>query len=58
MGPLALGDLIGNDIVLDIMEILYKETGEPKYRPAQLLRQVVRGGLLGKKDRQKGFYKF
>jgi 3-hydroxybutyryl-CoA dehydrogenase len=57
MGPLALSDLIGNDIVLDIMEILYKETGDPKYRPAQLLRQMVRGGLLGKKT-GRGFYKY
>jgi 3-hydroxyacyl-CoA dehydrogenase len=55
MGPLALSDLIGNDTVLNIMQILYDETGDPKYRPNLLLKKMVRGGLLGKKT-GKGFF--
>ena len=55
MGPLALSDLIGNDTVLNIMQILYDETGDPKYRPNMLLKKMVRGGLLGKKT-GKGFF--
>ena len=55
MGPLALGDLIGLDIVLDVMEVLYTETGDPKYRPCTLLKKMVRAGKLGQKTKQ-GFY--
>jgi 3-hydroxybutyryl-CoA dehydrogenase len=50
MGPLALGDFIGLDICLAIMETLYKEFGDTKYRPCPLLRKMVRAGRLGKKS--------
>ena len=57
MGPLALGDLIGLDVCLAIMDTLYDETHDPKYRASLLLRKMVRGGLLGKKT-GKGFYDY
>ena len=57
MGPLALGDLIGLDVVLAIMEVLQAESGDPKYRPHQMLRKMVRGGKLGQKSGE-GFYKY
>ena len=55
MGPLELGDFIGLDICLAIMDVLYNETGDSKYRACPLLRKMVRGGNLGCKS-GKGFY--
>ncbi|WP_337969255.1 3-hydroxyacyl-CoA dehydrogenase NAD-binding domain-containing protein [Vibrio pectenicida] len=57
LGPLALADLIGNDVCLSIMETLHYETGDPKYRAHSLLRQYVRAGWLGRKTK-KGFYDY
>lgn len=57
MGPLALGDLVGLDVCLAIMEVLQSETGEDKYRPHPLLRKMVRAGLLGRKT-GKGFFDY
>jgi 3-hydroxybutyryl-CoA dehydrogenase len=57
MGPLALGDLVGLDVCLAIMEVLHTEMGEDKYRPHPLLRKMVRGGRLGRKT-GRGFFDY
>jgi 3-hydroxybutyryl-CoA dehydrogenase len=57
MGPLALADLIGLDVVLDIMDTLYEGFDDPKYRPSPLLKQMVDAGYLGRKT-GRGFYSY
>lgn len=57
MGPLALADLVGLDVCLAIMDVLYEEFGDPKYRAHPLLRKMVRGNQLGRKTK-KGFFEY
>jgi len=57
IGPLALADLIGLDTLLSIMEVFQRDYGDPKYRPAPLLREMVAAGLLGRKSGQ-GFFRY
>ena len=57
MGPLALADLVGLDVVLSVMEVLQRDLGEDKYRPAYLLRKMVDAGYLGRKT-GRGFFNY
>ena len=57
IGPLALADLIGLDVTLDVLSVLYNEFGDPKFRPATLLKEMVRAGYLGRKT-GKGFFEY
>ncbi len=57
MGPLETADLVGLDVALAVLEVLYSEIGDPKFRPAPLLRQMVRAGYLGRKT-GRGFYDY
>ena len=57
MGPLELSDFIGNDVVLNVMDVLYRGFGDPKFRAAPLLRQMVAAGHLGRKT-GRGFYRY
>jgi len=57
MGPLTLADLVGLDVVLSVMEVMQRDMGDDKYRPAYLLRKMVDAGYLGRKS-GRGFYKY
>jgi 3-hydroxybutyryl-CoA dehydrogenase len=57
MGPLELSDFIGNDVMLNVMDVLYRGFGDPKFRAAPLLRQMVTAGHLGRKT-GRGFYRY
>jgi 3-hydroxybutyryl-CoA dehydrogenase len=57
IGPLALADLVGLDTLLSVMEVFQRDYGDPKYRPAPLLREMVAAGLLGRKS-GRGFYTY
>ncbi|MCH8146514.1 MAG: 3-hydroxybutyryl-CoA dehydrogenase [Planctomycetes bacterium] len=57
MGPLALADLIGLDVCLDIINVLFRDLGEDRYRPCPLLRKMVMAGRLGRKTKQ-GFFRY
>jgi len=57
IGPLALADLVGLDTLLSVMEVFQRDSGDPKYRPAPLLREMVAAGLLGRKSGQ-GFFRY
>ncbi len=57
MGPFELGDMIGLDVALEVTETMFRETGDPKYRPAPYLRRMVDAGYLGRKT-GRGFYEY
>jgi 3-hydroxybutyryl-CoA dehydrogenase len=57
MGPLELSDFIGNDVMLNVMDVLHRGFGDPKFRAAPLLRQMVTAGHLGRKT-GRGFYTY
>jgi 3-hydroxybutyryl-CoA dehydrogenase len=57
MGPLELADFVGLDVLLDVLDVLYREFQDPKYRASPLLRRMVRAGYLGRKTK-KGFYDY
>jgi 3-hydroxybutyryl-CoA dehydrogenase len=57
LGPLALADLIGLDVLLAVMEVFYRDFNDPKYRPAPLLKEMVAAGYLGRKS-GRGFYTY
>jgi 3-hydroxybutyryl-CoA dehydrogenase len=57
IGPLALADMIGLDVTLAVMNVFYADFGDPKYRPATLLKEMVAAGYLGRKTKR-GFYRY
>lgn len=57
MGPLELADFIGLDVLLDIMEVMYRDFGDPRFKPPITLRNLVNAGKLGRKSGE-GFYKY